>query len=210
VASLVALSSENLIKACLALDHEAAWVEFIRRFQPLIARIVGRTARRNWPQAPTHMLDDLIQETYLKLCADQSRLLRQFRSRRQDSLYGFLKVVAVSVVLDHVKSELAQKRDASQTESLSDESSLARSTTGNSGRLSADEMVALRQVDRIIGKFYAGDILVRNRAIFWFHYRDGMTAQEIASIPGIQLNTKGVESTLRRMTQLIQGHMVSS
>jgi RNA polymerase sigma-70 factor (ECF subfamily) len=208
VASLLALSSENLIKACVALDHEAAWVEFIRRFQPLIAKVVGRTTRRNWPQAPSHMVDDLIQETYLKLCADQSRLLRQFQSRRQDSLYGFLKVVAVSVVLDHLKSESAQKRDASQTESLSEQNSHSSSTAA--GRLSADDMVALRQVDRIIGKLYVGDILHRNRAIFWFHYRDGMTAKEIASIPGIQLNTKGVESTLRRMTQLIQGHMVSS
>jgi hypothetical protein len=34
-----------------------------------------------------------------------------------------------------------------------------------------------------------------------------MTAQAIASIPWIGLNTKGVETTLRRMTQMIQSHI---
>jgi len=70
-----------------------------------------------------------------------------------------------------------------------------------------DDMVALREIDEIVGKLYIGQILVRNRAIFWLHNRDGMTAQAIASIPWIGLNTKGVETALRRMTQMIQSHI---
>jgi RNA polymerase sigma-70 factor, ECF subfamily len=205
VASYSALSSDELVKACVGSDQEAAWAEFIRRFQPLIAKVAGRTLRRHSPHAPQHAVDDLVQETYLKLCADQCRLLRHFHSRHQDSIYGFLKVVAASVVLDHFKSELARKRDASQTDPLSDQSALARAATGGS-RLSAEDLVALRQIDEIVSKHYAGAILVRNRAIFWLHYRDGMTAQAIASTPWIGLNTKGVETVLRRMTQMIQTH----
>jgi RNA polymerase sigma-70 factor (ECF subfamily) len=199
-----------LIKECVGSNNEAAWAEFIRRFQPLIAKVVGRTARRYWPQTPSHLLDDLVQETYLKLCADECRQLRQFQSRHQDSIYGFLKVVAASVVLDHFKSELALKRDASQTEALSEQTSLDRPTTGGASRLSMDDLVALRQIDEIVCKLYIGEILVRNRAIFWFHHRDGMTAQAIASIPWIGLNTKGVETALRRMTQMIQSHIGAS
>jgi RNA polymerase sigma-70 factor (ECF subfamily) len=198
--------SEDLIKECVGSNNEAAWAEFIRRFQPLIAKVVGRTARRYWPQTPSHLLDDLTQETYLKLCVDECRQLRQFQSRHQDSIYGFLKVVAASVVLDHFKSELALKRDASQTEALSEQTPLDRSAASGS-RLSMEDLVALRQIDEIVGKLYIGEILVRNRAIFWFHHRDGMTAQAIASIPWIGLNTKGVETALRRMTQLIQSHI---
>ena len=70
-----------------------------------------------------------------------------------------------------------------------------------------DDQVALGQIDDIVGKHYVGQILVRNRAIFWFHHREGMTAQAIASIPWIGLNTKGVETALRRMTQMIQSHI---
>ena len=57
------------------------------------------------------------------------------------------------------------------------------------------------------GKLYTGKILVRNRAIFWLHHRDGMTAEAIASITWIDLNTKGVETAIRRMTHLIQSHI---
>lgn len=202
--------SEDLIKECVSSNNEAAWAEFIRRFRPLIAKVVTRTARRYWPQTPSHLLDDLVQETYLRLCADECRQLRQFHSRHQDSIYGFLKVVAASVVLDHFKSELARKRDASQTEALSEQTPLARPATVGGGRLSMDDLVALRQIDEIVGKLYVGEILVRNRAIFWLHHRDGMTAQSIASITWIGLNTKGVETALRRMSQMIQSHIGAS
>jgi len=206
VASYSALS-EDLVKACVGSNNEAAWAEFIRRFQPLIAKVVGRTARRYWPQAPRHLLDDLIQETYLKLCADDCRLLRQFQSRHRDSIYGFLKVVSASVVLDHFKSERARKRDTSQTEALSERASLDRPAAGSGSLLTMEEQVALRQIDEIVGQLFTGTILVRNRAIFWLNHRDGMTAQAIASIPWIGLNTKGVETVLRRMTHMIQSHI---
>jgi len=49
VTSYSALPSEDLVKACVGSSNEAAWVEFIRRFQPLIAKVVGRTARRYSP-----------------------------------------------------------------------------------------------------------------------------------------------------------------
>ena len=204
MASVSSLSSDRLIKACVGSDNEAAWTEFIRRFRPLIARVSGRMARRHWPQTPSHWLDDLIQETYLKLCADDCRLLRQFESRDQDAIFKFLKVVAARVVLDHFKAERAEKRDANQTEALSDQGH--QSYDGTPG-LSMEDHIALKQIDDIVKTLYKGDVLIRNRAIFWLHHRDGMTAEAIASIPWIKLNTKGVETALRRMKHLIQSHI---
>lgn len=207
MASHSALSSEDLIKVCVGSDDESAWAEFIRRFQPLIAKVIGRTARRQCPHIPPHHLDDLVQETYLKLCADNRRLLHQFQSRHRDSIYGFIKVVAASVVLDHFKSERAQKRDTGHTEALAEQIAADRPATSNGSRLSIDDEVALRQIDDIVGTLYIGKVLVRNRAVFWMHHREGMTAQAIASIPWIELNTKGVETLLRRMTHMIQSHV---
>jgi RNA polymerase sigma-70 factor (ECF subfamily) len=40
----------------------------------------------------------------------------------------------------------------------------------------------------------------RDRAFFWLYYREGFTAEEIASLPGATLTAKGVESALRRIT----------
>jgi RNA polymerase sigma-70 factor (ECF subfamily) len=207
VASLSALTSEGLVNACVSSNDPAAWAEFIRRYQPLIARVVGRTARRQSSASPSHLVDDLVQETYLKLCEQQCRLLKQFRFQHQDSFYGFLKVVAACVVLDHFKSENARKRDASQTYSLSEQAALTPESLHRRTRLSSDDLVALRQIDDILFKLYKDDVLIRNRAIFWFHYREGMTAHAIAAIPWIGLHTKGIETTLRRMTQMIQSHV---
>ena len=207
MASYSALSSEDLVKACVGSKDDAAWAEFIRRFQPLIAKVAGRTSRRHLPHTSQHLVDDLVQETYLRLCADECRLLGQFQSRHRDSIYGFLKVVTASVVLDHFKSERAQKRDTNHTETLSDHIPLDRPAIGSASRLSMDDEITLRQIDDMVVALYTGKILVRNRAIFWLHHRDGMTAQAIASITWIGLNTKGVETVLRRMTHLIQSHI---
>jgi RNA polymerase sigma factor (sigma-70 family) len=209
VVSPSSLSADNLVQACVAPDSEAAWAEFIRRFQPLIAKVVSRMTRRRWAQAPPHFLDDLVQEIYLKLCADDYRLLRRFEPRHPNSIFGFLKVVSASVVLDYFKGEGAQKRDLYQTSALSEQLVSDQRNGSDNGGLSMDDKIALRQIDDIVCTLYTGDILIRNRAIFWFHYRDGMTAQAIASIPWLKLNTKGVESILRRMKNLIQAQIGS-
>lgn len=210
MASLSALSAEAIVRACVGSDSPAVWAEFIRRFQPLIAKVVARTARRHSPQAAPHLVDDLVQETYLKLCEEQCRLLRQFRSHHPDSIYGYLKVVAACVVLDYFKSEHARKRDAARTDSLPDRHDSFLPPVEIRTSLSSEDMVALREIDDILCQLYKGETLVRNRAIFWLHHREGMTAQAIASIPWIKLNTKGVETALRRMTHLIQSHIETS
>jgi RNA polymerase sigma-70 factor (ECF subfamily) len=205
-ASYSSLSSEDLFKACVGSDNEAAWLEFVRRFRPVIAKVVLRTTRR-WAEPHPHLLDDLIQDTYLKLCADNCGLLQRFQSRHQDSVFGFLKVVAASVVHDHFKSERARKRDTNQTEALSEQTGTDPPVLGGGSLDAVENQVLLREIDETLRKLFKGENLERNRAIFWLNHRDGMTASAIASIPWIGLNTKGVESVLRRMTHVIQSHI---
>ena len=40
----------------------------------------------------------------------------------------------------------------------------------------------------------------RDRTIFWLYYLQGLTAEEIAGLPTVELSAKGVESALRRIT----------
>lgn len=200
------VSPEELVQACIATDNNAAWTEFVRRFRPLIARVVLRIARRRTNPHP-HVIDDLIQETFLKLCADQSLLLRRFQSRHQDSIFGFLKVVAASVVQDHLKFERARKRDVTQTDAMSEDSRGEYRPSARGTLDSMERQVLMHQLDEAIKTLFPRDHLPRNRVIFWLHHVVGMTASEIASIPSIGLNTKGVESVLRRMTHVIQSHV---
>ena len=204
--SYSSFSAEDLIRACVGPESETAWVEFIRRFRPLIAKVALRTARR-WEEPPRQLLDDLIQDTYLRLCADNCQLLERFRERHANAIFGFLKVVAASVVHDHYKAERALRRDINQTDVLSDGPGMDPPASGEGSFDAVEKRVRLREIDEALVKLFQGKHLARNRAIFWLHYRDGMTASAIASISWIGLDTKGVESTLRRMTHMIQSHI---
>jgi DNA-directed RNA polymerase specialized sigma24 family protein len=89
----------------------SAWEEFVRRFRPVTAGTVLRTPRRFGSNAP-ELFDDLVQETFLEICADRCRILREFKPQAPDSLFGLLKTVAFSVAQDHFRSSLAAKRGA--------------------------------------------------------------------------------------------------
>jgi len=209
LARCVEFSSTELVRACAGSKDEKAWAEFIRRFQVVIAAAVLRTAR-HWGEPPRSQLDDLIQDTYLKLCENDSRLLRSFQPRHEDSIYGFLKVVAANVVHDHFKSVRAAKRGAGQTAALVEPIQIDRKTAGPDCFQVVSQRLQLEQVDKVLRQVTAGRDQQRKRMIFWLRHRQGLTASEIAAIPSIGLTTAGVESVLLRLAVMIRGHLISS
>jgi RNA polymerase sigma-70 factor (ECF subfamily) len=62
-----------------------------------------RTARR-WGETSLQIIDDLVQDIFLKLCSNRARLLREFQLDHPNAIFGFLKLVAVNVANDHFKS----------------------------------------------------------------------------------------------------------
>lgn len=202
------LSPDDLVKACAGSNNTVLWREFIRRFQPVIATAVLRRAR-HYGEPSRQTLDDLIQETYLKLCDDDCRLLQSFESRHPDAVFGFLKVVASNVVNDHFKSALAEKRGAGVTEALADGGPPLPAVVADTST-SMERRILLRQIDDALARVTNGEDLNRNRLIFWLYYRDGLSAGAIASLPYIGLTTKGVESILFRLTRMIRSHMAKS
>jgi hypothetical protein len=91
----------QLIESCAGGDG-AAWNEFIRRFHSIIAITAARAAQR-WGVASPEMIDDLIEEIYLTLCADHGRVLRQFRFEYRDAISGCLQIVAANIADDHFR-----------------------------------------------------------------------------------------------------------
>lgn len=74
-----------------------------RRLHGLVARVICRIAER-MGDCSRQTVDDLIQETYLKLCADNSRILRNFDHRHDGAFLGFVQVMAANVARDHFRS----------------------------------------------------------------------------------------------------------
>ncbi len=200
------LSSIQLVRECAGSRNADTWAEFIRRFQPVIAAAVLRTARL-FGEPPRQLLDDLVQDTYLKLCENDSRLLRSFQPRGEDSIFGYLKVVAANVAHDHFKSALAGKRGASQTESIGEPVQIDPKTQGTDTVDIIHRNLQLEQIDKILRQVTDGKDQERKCTIFWLRHRQGLTASEIAALPGIGLSTEGVESVLLRLSVMIRGYI---
>jgi RNA polymerase sigma-70 factor, ECF subfamily len=200
------LPAQELLQLCLQSEDQAAWLEFVRRFQPLIAGVVIKSIRR-WTNPTPDMVDDLVQDTYLKLCANNFRALREFESQHENALFGFLKVVASNVVQDYIRNKHSKKRnDGEEDEELDDQIQVAANARSSFSE-NADRNILIGEIGRCLEAHSAEPNFARDCTIFWLYYRQGLTAKAISELPTIGLTVKGVESTLLRLTRLVKEKM---
>jgi len=200
--------ASELIRACA--DGEAvAWQEFIRRFNRIIVITYYRAARR-WGEDTQEVVDDLTQETYLKLCADGARVLREFDSPHREAIFAFLKVVTANVANDYFKRLYAGKRGGSQADESLEDAERAGSAVSPASLANMERAVLFSEVDACLCAVAPPETQERDRTIFWLYYRQGLTAKEIEELPSIGLSLKGVESTLHRLTQLVRTQLVET
>jgi RNA polymerase sigma-70 factor, ECF subfamily len=205
-----ALSPEDLVRACLHSGEEPAWIEFVRRFQPLIASVVLRVARQ-WGESSPQAIDDLVQETYLKLCADRLRVLQSFQSVHKDAIFGFIKVFVANLTHDHFKSRRSLKRGGpNPLVSIDGEDRECGLPGTPSAPATVERDILLQQIDACLQAVACGPDLERDRKIFWLYYRVGLAASAIAALPSVGLSTKGVESTLLRLTRQVRERLANS
>ena len=193
------LSLAELVTICAAESAPEAWETLIRQTQPLVASVVLRIARR-WGYDSPAMVEDLVQEVYLKLCANGCRLLRQFDARHPDSFWGYVKVLSANLATDYFRSQVAQKRSTGMNDAAIADRVAAPASD-------PDRQVLLGQIDTILDSQLPQASRSRDRMVFRLYYRYGMTARAIADIPAVGLNVKGVESLVLRMTQMIRTAM---
>lgn len=193
----------DLVRACAYSNDPVPWDELVRRLRGFILAVALSAALKlsEYPQRET--LDDLVQEVFLKLCADERRLLKQFNHVRENSFLAYLRDVTESVVCDSYRSQRAQKRGMGRpTEELT-ESMVA---SGPSPIKAMEIMILWHKIDAIL-KAEQGPNVQRDRTIFLLYFRQGLTAAAIAKLPGINLTTEGVESTILRLVKLIKDRL---
>ncbi len=196
------LSAQELLRLCLGSRDDALWEEFVRRTQPCIAGVIGKTVRR-WTMPSPSLVDDLVQETCVKLFANNCKALREFECEHENALYGFLKTVASNVVHDHFRVSYSQKRGSGrEDEDLEKISATVPGATGN-----ADRNILFNEILRCLRDLSAEPNFARDWAIFQLYYFDGLTAKAISRLPGIDLTVKGVESTLLRLVRYIKSRL---
>lgn len=195
------ISADELARICADSGNVEAWKEFVRRFQRPLALMVMRTAR-SWGGFSSTTIDDLVQETYLRLCVNQCRLLRNFVPRHPDSIVGYLQVIAANTVHDYFRGKKSLKRGGALSEvdiEASNPETLAASSASPE-RIEHDVQIA--EIRRALESVPLSDLPDRDRTIFWLYFQQGFTAQAIANIGSFRLNVKGVESSIHRTVGL--------
>ena len=194
------LPLSELLRLCLESEQEALWTEFVSRSHPIIAGVIIKTIRR-WTRPDPSLIDDMVQETYSRLCRNDFKALRHFISRHENSVFGYLKVVASNTVRDHFRAVNSRKRGNGMTHIPLYCVPLAES---NDASPVVERRVHLRTVDACLETCLHGPNSSRDRMIFWLYYREGLTAKEISGLPPIKLSMKGVENTIWRLVHLVR------
>jgi RNA polymerase sigma-70 factor, ECF subfamily len=187
----------EILRACIDPGTQEAWALFVNTFQPLIVSSISRVVNRYGVPNPA-LIDDLAQETFLRLCRDNGRILREFEVRHETAIFGYFKVIATSIALDHFRARTAQKRAA---EVQADDSHLEPSVQSSP----IEHEAILEEIDRRLAATESD----RDRTIFWLYYRQGYSTREIAAMPNFGLTQKGIESSIHRMTGLLRNFVLS-
>lgn len=191
-----------LVWRCTRDCDASAWAEFVRRLDPLIRSVVLRLCRR-LNLSGSEQADDLIQETYVRICAEDCRVLREFEWSDVEHFNAYIRVVTANVVRDSAKARFAVKRGRQITDPL--KLYCTPALQDHPGELERDILLgqiyaAARQVSR-------GPAQQRDLLVFWLYYGLGFKGIEIARIPDIGLTQKGIESLLLRLVRAVRAQL---
>ena len=184
------LSAIDLIEECRRSKSTPVWEEFVRRFQPVIATALWRALNRFHGDSRRDVLDDLVQQTFLRLCHDNCRVLRNLDLRSDGGVIVYLRTIATNIAIDYLRSSKPPADPVN--ENLADLSPHR-----------GDHALLLADVDRHL-RACSQSNYERDRRVFWFYYRSGLSAKAIASIPTVDLTESGVESLILRLRQCIR------
>ena len=91
---------------------EMAWGEFYKRFHRHISLAVAREAGRWRHGDRQNTVEDLVQEVYAKLLANDCQALKEFKGQYEHSIFSYLEIIAIRTVLADRAKSTAQKRSS--------------------------------------------------------------------------------------------------
>jgi RNA polymerase sigma-70 factor, ECF subfamily len=174
-----------------------------------ISLTVLRTASL-WGQPSQSLVEDLVQMTYLKLWENGCRHLRDFAVQYPEAILGYLKKTAANTTHDHFKHLHSQSAGGDQAHvSTSDiDPEAGHEVHGSQERIAFQ--IFLDQIDGYLRQGLRGPDQERDRTIFWLYFRQGMSTQEIASLPTIGLGAKGVGSVIERLKGCVREQILGT
>jgi RNA polymerase sigma factor (sigma-70 family) len=212
-------SHVELMRSCLTSDSEQDWNEFVARYNRFIClavlRAYGQRGRRRAGGVDVELIDDLVQEVYLKLFEGSRSVGRGFRGASDAAVFVYIGRVAISVVIDHFRRNGARKRgsdlcslddvvygDEGQEVTVGDRIA----APGPSPEDAAVGALLREEIAVILGRVLRGRNATRDRRIADTFIFEGCSLGEIADrIGGIR--ESGVKSSIRRTSMRLRGEL---
>ena len=201
------ISSAELLRECgQKLTDRNLWAIFQERFQrPIFLYVLRALKYHSKHQDVDQLVADLAQEVYVKLVQNEGGLLRNFRGDSDISVMGFFARVCAGVVTDYLRRELGKQRSRDNVVSIEEVREMVEGRkTHDRDELDFESVISVIDIERVIARDSDVKNAQRNALIFQLHYKDGLTAKEIAGFPVFDLNTSGVEAVLVRLRKRIR------
>ena len=169
-----------LIERCLERVPQA-WEDFVERFIGLVCHVVQQTCEaRNIPLSPI-LREDLVQEVFVAILADNYVVLRRFRGN--SSLATYLTVVARRVVVKSIlQKKLVPEFQASPDSVMAAPPEMADAAAG-------DEVQRVDDKDQV--EHLLAGLSERDAAIVRMYHLEQKTYAEIASALNVPENSVG-------------------
>ena len=96
------LTEGELLQGCISGDKEK-WNLFVHRYNKLIYHTIYKTLRSNNRSTSPDDVNDLFQEVFAALCADNRKKLRAFDPLKGVSLASWIRMITVRMTIDHLR-----------------------------------------------------------------------------------------------------------
>ncbi len=195
------LPDRKLVELCLE-RNEDAWVELLRRYRGLIAGVAAKTVLRSFRPA-ANLIQDLVEDTFVRICANEFRALRELEWRHEGALRGLLQVTASTAAQDYLRKFLSPKRDIRKEESLDKPGLVVPVQEKFADKV--EQKILLEQLARCLKKvIHSEPDCTRDIAMFLLFYGFRVTAADLSRL--YSLNVKKVENTVARLGRLVRSH----
>ena len=197
----------EVIAKCRQTGDDLSWRAFVRYLQPLIGGATSRAAAK-WGAASRDIVEDLTQDAFLKLCRNDFAILKKVEGMEDRIVLSFIRVIVTNMVHDRFRAERASTRFPEAGFAAPEAFDQLVDKTHTPG--STERRLQLAEIDRVLTAELTGTAAARDKQVFWFYFRYGMTAKAIAAIPAIGLSQKGVESLIFRLVELLKEKLAVS
>jgi len=204
------LTDRELVKLCLEGDEDA-WKELLRRYHSLIAGVAGRVIRRSALNRSTiplkSVIEDAVQDTWMKICKKRGEPLRKLEWRHDGALRGLLQITASNAAKDILRKHQSESRNVEKEVPVDDPGLVipAKEPTVDQASLNLlrDELV------RCLQKITQGEPdATRNIAMFLLYFSCKITALDLARL--YKLDLRKVENTVARLARLARTKCLKS